>query len=66
MIDRDDILDYEIRASAWWVGKVGWAPLSKLVAKYFAWKVRRKYDRYMCSMIEKRRVQLRNQKHWRR
>ena len=43
-----DILDYEIRSS-WWVSRVGSQWGQKLTAKYIAWKVKRKYDRYVRS-----------------
>jgi len=39
-------VDYEVRAS-WWVQWVSWAWLQHLAARYFAWKVKRKYRRYL-------------------
>jgi len=48
-------LYYEIRGS-WWGRFIGWNWLQSLSAAYFAWKVRRKYGRYLCSLKESRRV----------
>lgn len=54
-MDMREILDYEIRAS-WWAGWVGITPLQDLAGKYFAWKVRRKYARWVASRDMGRRV----------
>jgi hypothetical protein len=45
---------YEI-CGAWWPAFVSWGPLQNLVASYFAWKVKRKYRRYLqhLEMTEK-------------
>lgn len=40
-----EILDYEIRAS-WWAHLIGNDRIQDVAARYFAWKVRRKYARY--------------------
>lgn len=40
------ILDYEIKSS-WWAGWIGNPKLQFLAAKYFAWKVNRKFNRYL-------------------
>lgn len=42
-------IDYEVRSSRW-ASKVSAPWLQKLAGKYFAWKVKRKYDRYITSM----------------
>lgn len=44
-------LDYEIRAS-WWACWIRWKPLQHLTARYFAWKVRRKYNRWFDSKFD--------------
>ena len=44
-ITQREILLYEISAS-WWAGFIGATWGRELGAKYFAWKVRRKYARY--------------------
>ncbi len=43
-----ELLDYEIRASGWaqYIG-IGW--MQELVSRYFGWKVKRKYKRYLFS-----------------
>lgn len=41
-----EILDYEIMAS-WWTQFISWEWAQNIVAKYFAWKVQRKYGRYV-------------------
>lgn len=47
-----DILLYEIH-SHWFAGKIKNTFLQELMGKYFAWKVRRKYNRYLRSMLMK-------------
>ncbi len=49
MMKPEDILLYETHAS-WWTGWCYGDFLQTLAAKYFAWKVRRKYRRYVRSM----------------
>lgn len=51
-MSRSEILDYEIRAS-WWAPSVSHPWLQELTGRYFAWKVKRKYGRWMLSRIEK-------------
>ena len=43
-------LNYEVR-SCWWAGLVWWDYGQELVAKYFAWKVKRKYEQYRKNHI---------------
>ncbi len=47
-ITFSEALAYEVRAS-WWADSVPWNWLQTLAARYFAWKVGRKYRRYMSS-----------------
>lgn len=49
-MDREAILDYEVRAS-WWTP---WFPFRELAGSYFAWKVRRKFRRYQASCLERK------------
>ena len=44
------ILDYELRASPW-AKLISWKWLQWVSGHYFAWKVRRKYTRYIASFI---------------
>lgn len=46
LLTRTDLLKYEIY-SAWWTGFALPKVLQELAAKYFAWKVTRKYARYL-------------------
>lgn len=46
---KTDILAYEVRAS-WWAGYLSANWMQKLAARYFVWKVERKYARYKKSM----------------
>lgn len=41
-----DFLHYEIK-SHWLAPKIKWAWLNKLFGKYFAWKTKRKFGRYL-------------------
>jgi hypothetical protein len=41
-------LDYEIRSS-WWAELIWFTWGQDLAAKYFAWKVQRKYNKYLHS-----------------
>lgn len=54
-----DVLRYEIRAS-WWYSLLAYLPpplgSPNWVARYFAWKVNRKYRRYIASFDELQRV----------
>lgn len=42
-----EALDYEVRAS-WWA-RFAPSPFHDLAASYFAWRVRRRYNRYHSS-----------------
>lgn len=46
--DIKSVLDYELRAS-WWASWISNTHLQDLVARYFAWKVKRKFSRYQDS-----------------
>lgn len=52
-----DIVDYESRAS-WWICKISSPWGQRLVAKYLAWKVNRKWERYQKSLWNKLDVEL--------
>ena len=52
LIPVKDILLYEIH-SHWFASKVSNPFLQNLLAKYFAWKVRRKYRKYQYSFLMK-------------
>ncbi len=45
MITQLEILKYEVAAS-WWAWCITGHNLQRVVARYFAWKVKRKYIRY--------------------
>jgi len=45
-----DFLEYEVRSS-WWVSWISWDWLQELSGRYFAWKTRRKYERYKMSKM---------------
>ena len=58
-LSRLDVLNYEARVS-WWLPMLcwDWGPrMTAVVAQYFAWKTRRKYDRYMQAFREEREMQ---------
>jgi len=48
-------LEYEVRSS-WWASWIGWDWGQELSGKYFAWKTRRKYERYKMSKMWEQRV----------
>lgn len=52
LVSQEDILFYEVGAS-WWSGLVGNSFLQNLASSYFAWKVKRKYKRYLYMMHRK-------------
>ena len=52
MISRNQVLDYEVQSS-WWASWVWWSWGRNLAGSYFAWKVKRKYGRYLISMNER-------------
>lgn len=49
MITKREILDYEVRSTTW-AAYISWEWLQDIAAKYFAWKVNLKFDRYETSM----------------
>lgn len=55
-------LDYEIRSS-WWALWISWNWGQELSARYFAWKVTRKYARYRQSKIREKRIKNYQQPH---
>ena len=51
--ELDLFVDYEVRSS-WWASLISWDWAQELSSLYFAWKVKRKYNRYKKSKrIEK-------------
>lgn len=50
-----EVLSYEIH-SHWLASWFGFEWGQELMGKYFAWKVRRKYNRYLVSLEERKRV----------
>ena len=54
-LSLDEVLDYEIR-SHWLASWIGFEWGQYLIGKYFAWKLRRKYNRYLVSLKERNRV----------
>jgi hypothetical protein len=48
-------LDYEIKSS-WWAGWIGWNWGQELSVKYFIWKTKRKYSRYLHSKFLEERI----------
>lgn len=49
MLKQNELLRYEV-VSSWWACYVSFPLGQKLVGKYFAWKIRRKYRRYYNHM----------------
>jgi hypothetical protein len=49
-ITQQQCLDYEIHSSSWasWISN---SFLQEIIGKYFAWKVRRKFNNYMVSKM---------------
>ena len=54
-LSMQEILNYEIH-SHWLASWIGFEWGQDLMGKYFAWKVRRKYNRYLVSLEERKRV----------
>lgn len=52
---RKCFLDYEI-ASSFWASLVWWSWGQDICARYFAWKVTKKYDRYLRSLRIRREL----------
>ena len=52
MIEKKDVLDYEI-AQLWWIPLVRWIPGSaKVVGGYLGFKARLKYERYLRAGVK--------------
>lgn len=51
-ITLKEVLEYEIR-STWWTKLVSWTWFQKIAGSYFAWKVGKKYKRYVEAMQRK-------------
>jgi hypothetical protein len=54
-LSMQEVLNYEIH-SHWLARRVGFEWGQDLMGKYFAWKVIRKYNRYLVSLEERKRV----------
>jgi hypothetical protein len=54
-LSMQEVLNYEIH-SHWLASWIGFEWGQELMGKYFAWKVRRKYNRYLVSLEERKRV----------
>jgi hypothetical protein len=54
-LSMQEVLNYEIH-SHWLASWIGFKWGQDLMGKYFAWKVRRKYNRYLVSLAERKRV----------
>jgi len=54
-LSMQEVLNYEIH-SHWLASWVGFSWGQDLMGRYFAWKVRRKYNRYLISLEERKRV----------
>lgn len=50
-INITQALTYEIKSS-WWASKISNKFLSRLAGRYFAFKVKRKYDRYILNTYQ--------------
>jgi hypothetical protein len=53
------LLDYELYASYWWVSWISNEWLQEKAAKYFAWKVNRKYAAYQRGLERKELIERR-------
>ena len=54
-LSMQEVLNYEIH-SHWLSSLIGFEWGQDLMGKYFSWKVRRKYNRYLVSLEERKRV----------
>jgi hypothetical protein len=54
-LSMQEVLNYEIH-SHWLASWIGFEWGQDLMGKYFAWKVRRKYNRYLVSLEDRKRV----------
>ena len=55
MISMTEVLKYEI-GSSWWASYVSWPFLQSIASAYFAWKIKRKYKRYLEAIERAKRV----------
>ena len=55
LLSVSEILDYEINSS-WIASKISNKYLQKLLGSYFAWKVRRKHNRYLINKHWKKKL----------
>lgn len=62
MIDKREILRYEVSAS-WWARYCSLPFLQGWASTYFSWKVNRKYDRYYRSLLVARLLEGVNREH---
>lgn len=53
-LSMQEVLNYEIH-SHWLASWIGFEWGQELLGTYFAWKVRRKYNRYLVSLEERKR-----------
>jgi len=44
------LLDYEVHSAYWWASWIGSDYLQTLIARYFVWKMERKYKRYKAAL----------------
>ena len=54
-LSMQEVLNYEIH-SHWLASWICFSWGQDLMGRYFAWKVRRKYNRYLVSLEERKRV----------
>lgn len=57
ILTNQQILYYEVMTS-FWVEHLTWQPLQNLAARYYAWKVNRKYARYLRAVALTNRLAL--------
>jgi hypothetical protein len=55
MLTKEEILTYEVHSSRW-AGWISFEWVQDLSSHYFAWKVNRKWARYLVSMEAKHRL----------
>ena len=56
-LSMQEVLNYEVH-SHWLAGRIGFEWGAYLMGKYFAWKIRRKYKRYLVSLEERKAIGL--------
>lgn len=60
-MSKDEIIDYEVNSS-FWASLIGWKWGQELSGRYFAWKVRRKYERYVAGKLREEWVRTKHLK----